>query len=55
MSNEQKIELECFDEMSKNVLSKVKEAIDFAEKMNLMNSQNFLNFLDTLNEYSVKY
>lgn len=55
MIDDNGISLECFDEMCRDVLDKAKEAIEFAENMNLTNDQHFLNFLDALNEYSVRY
>ena len=37
------------------VLSNLQQVIDYAEENNLTNSQEFLNFLDKINEYSVRY
>ena len=37
------------------VLSNLQQLIDYAEENNLTNSQEFLNFLDKINEYSVRY
>ena len=33
----------------------LKASINYAENNNLTNTQEFLNFLDTVNELSVKY
>lgn len=33
----------------------LQQAIDFAEKNNLHNTQEFLNFLDDVNELSITY
>lgn len=33
----------------------LKASINYAENNNLTNSQEFINFLDTINELSVKY
>lgn len=33
----------------------LQQVIDYAEKEQLINSQEFLNFLDTLNKISVSY
>lgn len=37
------------------VLYNLQQVIDYAEENNLTNSQEFLNFLDTVNEISVRY
>lgn len=37
------------------VLHNLQQIIDYAEENNLTNSQEFLNFLDTINELSVRY
>ena len=36
-------------------LSNLQQTIDYAEENNLTNSQEFLDFLDKLNEISVSY
>lgn len=36
-------------------MSSLQQVIDFAEKNNLHNTQEFLNFLDDINELSVTY
>ena len=38
-----------------SILDQVKEVITYAEQNQLTNTQEFINFLDTLNELSVKY
>jgi hypothetical protein len=37
------------------VLYNLQQVIDYADENNLTNSQEFLNFLDTINELSVRY
>lgn len=37
------------------IINKVEEVIKFAEKQNLTNTQEFINFLDKLNELSVSH
>lgn len=37
------------------VLYSLQQIIDYADENNLTNSQEFLNFLDTINELSVRY
>lgn len=37
------------------VLYNLQQVIDYAEENNLTNSQEFLNFLDKINELSVRY
>lgn len=37
------------------VLYSLQQVIDYADENNLTNSQEFLNFLDTINELSVRY
>jgi hypothetical protein len=37
------------------VLYNLQQIIDYADENNLTNSQEFLNFLDTINELSVRY
>lgn len=37
------------------VLHNLQQIIDYADENNLTNSQEFLNFLDTINELSVRY
>lgn len=36
-------------------IASLQQAIDFAEQNNLHNTQEFLNFLDDINELSVSY
>jgi hypothetical protein len=38
-----------------SILNQVEEAIKYAEENQLTNTQEFINFLDTLNEMSVRY
>ena len=38
-----------------SILDQVQEVITYAEQNNLTNTQEFINFLDKLNELSVKY
>jgi hypothetical protein len=37
------------------VLYNLQQVIDYADENNLTNSQEFLNFLDKINELSVRY
>ena len=37
------------------VLYNLQQIIDYADENNLTNSQEFLNFLDKINELSVRY
>lgn len=37
------------------VLYSLQQVIDYADENNLTNSQEFLNFLDKINELSVRY
>lgn len=39
----------------KEALEAVMKVIEHAEQNNLTNSQEFINFLDTLNEISIRY
>ena len=36
-------------------LYNLQQIIDYAEENNLTSSQEFINFLDSINEYSVRY
>lgn len=36
-------------------LSNLQQVINYAEENNLTNEQEFISFLDKLNEYSVRY
>ena len=38
-----------------SIINQVEEAIKYAEENQLTNTQEFINFLDTLNEMSVRY
>lgn len=37
------------------IINQVEDAIKYAEKNQLTNTQEFINFLDTLNEMSIRY
>lgn len=37
------------------IINQVEEAIKYAEENQLTNTQEFINFLDTLNEMSIRY
>lgn len=37
------------------IINQVEDAIKYAEENQLTNTQEFINFLDTLNEMSVRY
>lgn len=41
--------------LQKEAILKIKETINYAEKHNLTNSQEFIQFLDTINELSITY
>ena len=41
--------------MMESIITKVEEAIKYAEENQLTNSQEFINFLDKLNELSVSH
>jgi hypothetical protein len=38
-----------------SILNQVEDAIKYAEENQLTNTQEFINFLDTLNEMSIRY
>lgn len=42
-------------QLQEQAMSSLQQAIDFAEKNNLHNTQEFLDFLDDINELSVSY
>lgn len=37
------------------IIKQVEDAIKYAEENQLTNTQEFINFLDTLNEMSIRY
>lgn len=39
----------------KALIANLQKIIDYAEKNNLTNSQEFLDFLDKINELSIRY
>lgn len=41
--------------LQKEAILKIKETINYAIEHELTNSQEFLNFLDTINELSITY
>lgn len=41
--------------LQEQALVSLKAIVNYAENNNLTNSQDFLNFLDTINKLSVKY
>lgn len=41
--------------LQEQALVSLKAIVNYAENNNLTNTQDFLNFLDTINELSVKY
>lgn len=42
-------------QLQTQAMASLQQAIDFAEQNNLHNTQEFLNFLDDINELSVTY
>ena len=42
-------------QMNQHVIEELQCVIQYAEQNNLTNSQEFLNFLDTINQFSVSY
>ena len=47
--------MEKLSTMMVEALCNLKQTIDYAEENNLTNTQEFLDFLDSINEISVKY
>ena len=41
--------------LQQQTLISLKAVVNYAENNNLTNTQEFINFLDTINELSVKY
>jgi hypothetical protein len=37
------------------IINQIEDAIKYAEENQLTNTQEFINFLDTLNEMSIRY
>lgn len=46
---------ETLIQLQKMVISNLQQVIEYAEKEQLTNTQEFLNFLDKINELSVSY
>lgn len=42
-------------QLQAQAIASLQQAIDFAEKNNLHNTQEFLDFLDEINELSITY
>lgn len=47
--------MEVLQHMQKEVVSQLEETIKYAEKNQFINTQEFINFLDKINELSIKY
>jgi hypothetical protein len=47
--------MEKLNTMMEVVLSNLQQSINYAEENNLTNTQEFINFLDTVNELSVSH
>lgn len=47
--------MEKLNTMMEVVLSNLQQSINYAEENNLINTQEFINFLDTVNELSVSH
>ena len=47
--------MERLNTMMEVVLSNLQQSINYAEENNLTNTQEFINFLDTVNELSVSH
>lgn len=47
--------MEKLNSMMEVVLSNLQQSINYAEENNLTNTQEFINFLDTVNELSVSH
>jgi hypothetical protein len=47
--------MEKLNTMMEAVLSNLQQSINYAEENNLTNTQEFINFLDTVNELSVSH
>lgn len=47
--------METLESLQNNLLTDLMQIIDYAERNELTNTQQFLDFLDILNEVSVRY
>ena len=47
--------METLESLQNDLLVDLMQIIDYAERNELTNTQQFLDFLDTLNEVSVRY
>ena len=47
--------METLEQLQQQVLYNLHQTIKYAEKEQLTNIQEFINFLDTINELSVSY
>ena len=47
--------MEILESLQNDLLVDLRQVIDYAEENNLTNTQEFLDFLDILNEVSVRY
>lgn len=47
--------MEILQQRQQKVVSQLEETIKYAEKNQLINTQEFINFLDKINELSIKY
>ena len=47
--------MEILESLQNNLLAELMQIIDYAERNELTNTQQFLDFLDILNEVSVRY
>ena len=47
--------METLEQLQQQVLYNLQQTIKYAEKEQLTNTQEFINFLDTINELSVSY
>ena len=47
--------MEILESLQNNLLADLRQVIDYAKRNELTNTQQFLDFLDILNEVSVRY
>lgn len=47
--------MEILESLQNNLLADLRQIIDYAEENNLTNTQEFLDFLDIVNELSVSH
>jgi hypothetical protein len=47
--------METLESLQNNLLADLRQVIDYAEENNLTNTQEFLDFLDIVNELSVSH